>query len=40
MFGGLAIGFAHLTQPGRVAQGLPRDSADRRTRRRLRRRPR
>lgn len=25
MFGGLAIGFAHLTKPSRVAAGLPRD---------------
>ena len=30
MFGGLAIGFAKLAKPGRIAQGLPRDSAERR----------
>ena len=38
MFGGLAIGFAELTKPSRVAQGLPRDDAKRLRRRALRRR--
>jgi hypothetical protein len=41
MFGGLAIGFAELAKPSRIAQGLPRDDAKRYRRRRgLRRRPR
>jgi len=40
MFGGLAIGFAELTKPSRVAQGLPRDDAKRLRRRGPRRRTR
>ena len=40
MFGGLAIGFAELVKPSRIAQGLPRDDAKRYRRRGLRRRPR
>ncbi len=37
MFGGLAIGFAELTKPSGVAKGLPRDSAERKRRRFVRR---
>ena len=40
MFGGLAIGFAELAKPSRIAQGLPRDDPKRSRRRGLRRRPR
>jgi hypothetical protein len=40
MFGGLAIGFAQLAKPSRVAQGLPRDASKRSRPRRPRRRPR
>lgn len=30
MFGGLAVGFAELAKPSRIAKGLPRDGTRRR----------
>jgi hypothetical protein len=37
MFGAIAIGIAELTKPSGVAQGLPRDSSEKRRRRAVRR---
>ena len=38
MFGALAIGFAQITKPSGITQGLPRDSQSRRAERRNARR--